>query len=65
MIGLGISQNQINKTQVDKNGLEWGLTAIMAGILLEVAIAVPLSRKGRNKINEAVFFITQASKGWT
>jgi hypothetical protein len=55
VIGLGISQNQVNRATVDKNRLELGLMAIMAGALLEVAIAVPLSHKGRNQINEAVF----------
>jgi len=61
VVGFGISQNQASKPQVNKNRLEWGLTAIMAGILLEVAIAVPLSHKGRNKINEAVFLY---NSGW-
>jgi hypothetical protein len=55
IIGLGVSQNQVNRATVDKNRLQWGLMAIMAGALLQVAIAVPLSHKGRNQINEAVF----------
>ncbi len=55
VIGLGVSQNQVNRATVDKNRLEMGLMAIIAGTLLEVAIAVPLSHKGRNQMNEAVF----------
>ncbi len=49
-------ENQLSKDKINRNQIEWGLTGIFAGMLIEFAWSVPLSKRARNHINEAVYW---------